>query len=138
MRSDGKVLDWIHSWWGEDASSSWCSSPLTLLSPTDWFQLRTIPGPRLWVPPPAAMETVLEMFSEDRIARPHLPHVFAVPRLMTGLWRKQLSKDADVVFTVEAGQGFWPHCMHEPLLVLIVFPLAHIDSYRGPWLAKAY
>eukprot|EP00956_Cyclotella_meneghiniana_P028890 scaffold68504_cov17-Cyclotella_meneghiniana.AAC.1 len=65
------------------------------------------------------------MFNEDRIARPHLPHVFVVPRLMTGMWRKQLSKDADVVFTVESGPAFWPKHMHEPLLVLIVFPFAH-------------
>ena len=73
------------------------------------------------MPPPAAMETVAELFNEDHLAFPQYPHVFAVPRLMTKLWRRALSKDADVMFEVKAGTSFWPKSMHEPLTILIIF-----------------
>jgi hypothetical protein len=82
------------------------------------------------------MPTVLEMFNDDRMANPHLHHVFAVPRLMTHLWRKQLAKDADLVFTVPCHPSFWPAEMNEPLLILIVFPITFVPSYHGPWVAK--
>ena len=42
----------------------------------------------------------MEMYNEDRIAHPWNTHIFAVPRLMTHLWRKSLFKDADLNFTV--------------------------------------
>ena len=58
------------------------------------------------MPSPAAMETVMELFNEDRIAHPQNPHVFVVPRLMTHLWRKNLGKDADVMFTVAPAGHF--------------------------------
>jgi len=67
---------------------------------------------------------------------PHLTHVFAVPRLMTHLWRKQLFKDADLKFYVKAGAPFWPCSMHEPLTVVVVLPLAYTPSYSGPWSVK--
>jgi hypothetical protein len=128
------VEAWVNSWWRSPEGSPWCGEELRLLTPNDWFDLRNVAGPRLWMPPPTAMETVVEMFGEDRLIRPHLPHVFVVPRLMTHLWRKALSKDADLVLTVPPGQSFWPASMHKPLIVLIVLPLTHVDSYRGPWL----
>jgi hypothetical protein len=82
------------------------------------------------------METALELFSEDRLVNPHIPHVFCIPRLMTHLWRKQLAKDSDVVITLDTGNPSWPAQMHEPLLILIVLPFAYVPGYRGPWVAK--
>ena len=79
------------------------------------------------------MATVVELFNEDRLVHPQIPHAFAVPRLMTHLWRKALSKDADVLFTVHVGAPFWPTPMHEPLIVLIVLPLSYDSMHRGPW-----
>ena len=67
------------------------------------------------------------------MAHPHILHVFAIPLLMTHLWRRQLSKDADVLFTINVGPSFWPCSMNEPLIMLIVLPLAHVSNYRGPW-----
>ena len=64
---------------------------------------------------------------------PRIPHVFLIPRLMTHLWRKQLGKDADLMFAVRAGTFFWGAAMHEPLYVLIVLPITHVVGYRGPW-----
>ena len=106
---------------------------LRLLAPEDWFSLHTLEEARLWVPPPAAMETVVELFNDDRLAHPRIPHVFLIPRLMTHLWRKQLGKDADVMFAVRAGTSVWTSDMHEPLYVLIVLPITHVSGHRGPW-----
>ena len=39
-----------------------------------------------------AMEVVMEMYNEDRIAHPWNTHIFAVLRLMTHLWRKSCLK----------------------------------------------
>jgi hypothetical protein len=129
-RTDVQVRHWVNTWWNSGNGDSWCGAGLTLLSPKDWFDLKNVPGPRLWIPPPAAMGAVVEMFSEDRLVRPHLPHVIVVPRLMTFLWRKQLAKDADVVLTIPVGQSFWPTNMHEALLLIMVLPLTHVPDYR--------
>jgi len=130
-RATGAVRDWVDSWWGD-----WCGAPLQEMTKDHWFRLHQVEGPRLWMPPPAAMSTVLEVFNEDRLAHPWNPHVFVVPRLMTNQWRKSLSKDVDVMFTVQTGVSFWGALQHEPLLVAIALPLSHVPSYRGPWLAK--
>ena len=78
----------------------------------------------------------MELFNEDRIAHPQNPHVFVVPRLMTHLWRKNLGKDADVMFTVAPAGHFWERTQHEPLIVAVVLPLSYVRDYRGPWLAR--
>lgn len=145
-RSEGRVEEWVRSWWSDDTGKPWNrigddrtqyeSSLLTKLEPIDWFRLHEINSNRLWIPPPAAMATVVELFNEDRIVNPHLTHVFVVPRLMTHIWRKQLMKDADLTFYVRAGAPFWPCSQHEPLTVLIVLPLAFVSEYRGPWCVK--
>ena len=82
-------------------------------------------------PPPAVMETVAEVLNEDRLAHPYMTHMFAIPSLMTNLCIRELSKDADVVLTINVGPSFWPRSMHENLIVLIVLPLAHVLNYRG-------
>ncbi len=158
QRTGGRVTEWVQQWWHDEKGEPWCqplekesdrgseyykntsrryeSSSLVRLEPKDWFSLHEIHGHRLWVPPPAAMETVMELFAEDHLVNPHLAHVFVVPRLMTHLWRKHLFKDADLNFYVQAGAPFWPRSMHEPLTVVLVFPLAHVQNYRGPWTIK--
>ena len=144
-RTKGRVEKWVRAWWNDKQGTPWTqvddqrryeSSKLVKLEPEDWFSLKDIVGHRLWMPPPAAMETIVELFNEDRMVNPHLTHVFVIPRLMTHLWRKQLFKDADVNFYVKAGAPFWPSDMHEPLTVVIVLPLAYVPKYRGPWIAK--
>lgn len=130
-RSGGRVKEWVNSWWND-----WGHIPLVEVGKDQWFELKGVDGARLWMPPPAAMETVMDIFNEDRIAHPWNPHVFVVPRLMTHLWRKSLGKDADVIFNVKVGNHFWGSSQHEPLIVAIVLPIAHVSNYRGPWIAK--
>ena len=86
-----------------------------------------VEGPRLWELPPAAMEPIMEVFNEDRMAHPCRAHVFMVPRLMTHLWRKQLGKDTDLLMTIAAGDHFWEKSQHEPLILTIILPFAYVE-----------
>ena len=70
QRSQGRVQEWIRSWWTDGEGKAWQDQPLHELKPEDWFSLHENPNPRLWIPPPAAMETVVEMFNEDRLDAP--------------------------------------------------------------------
>ena len=135
-RSQGLVSKWVKSWWRYKGPMNFTGQPLKLLTPVDWFTLYEIKQPRLWCPPPAAMETVVKLFSNNRLVHPNIPHVFCVPRLMTHLWQKALSKDGDLMFTVAVGNSFWPKCMHEPLIVIVVLPLFYAPHYRGPWVLR--
>ena len=76
------------------------------------------------------------LFNEDRLSHPHIPHVFFLPRLMNHLWINQLSKEEDVVFTNNVGPSFCSYSMHEPLIVLIIFPMAYVSNYRGLWVLR--
>jgi hypothetical protein len=55
---------------------------------------------------------------------------------MTHMWRRDLGKNADILFTVPAGVPFWGGNQFEPLIVAIVFPLAHVSGHTGPWAVK--
>ena len=59
--------------------------PLIEVTKDKLFDIDTVEGPRLWLPPLAAMETIMEVFNEDRMAHPRRAHVFVIPRLMTHL-----------------------------------------------------
>ena len=79
---------------------------MTEVTEDNIFNLHKVDGPRLCMPPPATMETVMEVFNEDRMAHPHTMHVFALPRLMPYLWMQYLGKDADVLVTITTGDHF--------------------------------
>ena len=111
-RSGGRLVSWVNSWWKYKTRTVWGGRPLKKLAPDNWFMLYTQDMPRIWTPLPAAMETVVELFNEDRLAHTYTPHMFALPSLMTHLWRNQLSKDADVLLTVNVGPSFWTCSMH--------------------------
>ena len=55
---------------------------------------------------------------------------------MTHMWRKQLGKDADLMFDIPVGSAMWPLSQHEPLIVAIILPFSHKPRYRGPWLVR--
>ena len=140
QRSAGAVTRWIRGWW-KQAQTPGCAetfgqAPLVEVTKDNMFELRNVVGSRLWVLPPAVMETALEMFTEDRVAHPWNAHVFAVPQLMTHLWRHSLGKDADLSFTVQTGNHFWARTQHEALLIAVVLPLCHSPTHRGPWVLR--
>ena len=142
-RSQGRVGKWVRSWWrtsdqapGPGCDRNWGGLPLEEVTQDNMFELKDMKAARLWMLPPAAMEVAIELLWEDKLAHPQWPHVFVVPRFMTHLWRRNLGKSADILFTVPAGVPFWGSLQFEPLIVAIVFPLAHVSSYTGPWSVK--
>ena len=134
--SRGREVRWITSWWKDRTEASWGGISLKKLASDDWFQLHTQYRPRLWTPPQAAIGTLVELFNEDFLAQPNIPHLFSIPRFMTHLWINKLSKDTDVLFTINVEPYFWPCPIYEPLIVLIVLFLAHFSNYRGPWVLR--
>ena len=109
----GRVVSWITSWWKYKTGTVWGEHPLKGLAPGDWFELYTQDMPRLWIFTPAEMETVIELFNEDRLAHPHTPHLFLITRLITHLQRKQLYKNAAIFSLSMWGCPFGPDiCMN--------------------------
>ena len=51
---------------------------------------------------------------------------------MTPEWLKQLYKEADLLFTVDANCPEWPEAMFEPLIIAVCFPFLSVD----PWQLK--
>ena len=137
-RSQGQVGKWVRSWWrtsdqapGPGQDRNWGGLPLVEVTQNNMFKLKDMKAARLWMLPPAAMEVATELFWEDKLAHPQWPHIFVVPRFMTHMWRRNLGKSVDVLFTVLAGVLFWGTSQFEPLIVAIVFPLAHVSSHTG-------
>jgi len=128
------LLNWIRYW---------CPDPtIRTLSPADWYEKghgvqgghRSPTG--MWFPvecsdrwylwdiAPAAAPFALEEALTSRLKRPHLNHIFLIPRLMTQYWRRKLHKVADVVLELPAGvRPYWPRSMHEPLLIGLTLSL---------------
>ena len=86
----------------------WGNMALTEVTKDNLFDLHKVEeGPRLWMPPPATMGSIMEVFNEDRMVHPCQTHVFVIPRLVTYLRRQHLGKDTDVLVTIAAGDHFW-------------------------------
>jgi hypothetical protein len=117
---------WVQSWWQTRKGADFGGLPLKVITKDTMFELRDLKVARLWLMPPAAMEVTLELLCKDRLAHPQWSHVFVVPRLMTHSWRKDLMKNADLLFTVPAQVPFWTSEQFEPLIVAIILPLFHI------------
>ena len=103
-----QVVSWIISWWKDKTVTVWGGCPLKKLVQDDWFEWYRQDMSRIWTTSPTAMETVVELFNGDRLVHPHILHVFSISCVITHLWRKQLSKDVDVLFTVNVGLYFFP------------------------------
>ena len=102
------------------------------LAQDNMFELKNVKAARLWMLPSAVKEVAIKLLWEDKLAHPQWPHVFVVPRFMTELWRRDLGRSADILFTVPAGVPFGGASQFEPLIVAIIFPLSHVSSYTGP------
>jgi hypothetical protein len=122
-RSPG-LLAWILSWYrGQD---------LEVLEPDGWFAdaLDRPMSHCLWTPAPAAADVAVEQLCYARLKRSWGTHIVVVPRLLTSRWRKQLTKTADVIFTIETGESYWDMNQHEPLLIAICLPLFRSSPWR--------
>ena len=135
-RSNGLVSQWVCSWWTTEEGANFGGLELVEIRKDNMFELRDLKAARLWMLPPAAMEVAMELLYEDQLAHPQWPHVFVVPRLITHLWRKELMKSVDLLFTVPVSVPFWTARQFEHLIIVIILPLSYVPSYTGPWLVK--
>jgi hypothetical protein len=109
------------------------------LTTEDWFTTGLTDGQFIWTPAPAIAEVAVEKLCEARHIRPWCSHVFICPAIMTAYWRKQLSKVADVIFTIPVGCSVWAENMHEPVVVALICPLLSCRPWRvrgSPWMVK--
>ena len=125
------LKDWVHSWWDEAVCGE-----LTWLSPEGWFDKVITPGNYVWNVAPGAGEAAVDQLCSHTHGRPESTHLFLIPRLCTGHWRKQLGKVCDVLLTIDPIHDFWSSDMHEPLIIGIYSPLLPpLYKYR-PWRFK--
>jgi hypothetical protein len=91
----------------------------TFLEPDDWFDKGHKRGNCIWTAPPAAVDVVVEQLGRARLKRPESMHFIVVARLMTGRWRRHLTRGTDFYFRVGSEQ-VWPLKEHfEPLLIFV-------------------
>ena len=65
---------------------------------------------------------MVEQLAQARLKRPQSLHFVVVPRLMTGFWRRHMSRTCDGYFRFEA-PDVWPLQSHyEPLLIFVCLP----------------
>jgi hypothetical protein len=125
-----KLAEWLQGWLtnkdGEEAE---------ILEPERWFERHEGGGAYIWTPPPAAARRVNTELARSILKRPESMHAVLIPRLMTGYWRKVLSKICDLTLelpTPTPNHPLWDSDCHEPLILAIAFPLARNE----PWRAK--
>jgi hypothetical protein len=101
------LLPWVRSW----AEAKDKNKQVKVLSPTEWCDPHPSGETYVWVPPPAAAGAAIDWLGQSIHQRPESVHIVLVPRLMTGLWRKKLSKTSDLLFTVPLeSKVLWPKC----------------------------
>ncbi len=69
-RSRGAVGAWVRSWWKTKKGEDWGGIPLQEITRDTMFEMRDLQAPKLWMLPPALMETALELFCDNRLAHP--------------------------------------------------------------------
>jgi hypothetical protein len=92
------------------------------LEPEDWFTKGQGLGTFVWHPAPAAAEVVVEQLGKARHKRPSSLHLIVVPRLMTGRWRRHLTRESDCYFRIPVGSTLWGKPQYEPLLIFVCLP----------------
>ena len=92
------------------------------LDPEGWYTTGHGRGTYIWTPPPAAAEVVVEQLGRARLKRPESMHIVVVPRVMTGRWRRHLTRGSDVYLRIDWA-GVWSIDTHfEPLLLFVCLP----------------
>ena len=91
------------------------------------------PGIYIWKPAPASAQIAIEQLREARNERTSSIHIVLIPRLFTSIWRRQLTKAADLFITLPDIDGVWTKSSHhEPLTLAFIFPFIS----RDPWQLK--
>jgi hypothetical protein len=92
------------------------------LTPEGWYDEGQGHGTYVWTPAPAAGEVVVEQLGRARLKRPESMHVIVAPRVMTGRWRRHLTRGTDAYFKLD-WEEVWPLSeQYEPLLIFVCLP----------------
>jgi hypothetical protein len=94
----------------------------TFLGPEGWFSTGHLDGNFIWTPPPTAADVVVEQLGKARHKRPNNLHLVIVPRLMTGYWRRAVTRECDGCFEICLGFELWKQQEFEPLIVFVCLP----------------
>ena len=92
------------------------------LEPEDWFTTGQGLGTFIWHPAPAAADVVVEQLGKARHKRPSSLHIVVVPRLMTGRWRRRMTRECDCYFRIPPGCSLWGKIQYEPVLIFVCLP----------------
>ena len=79
---------------------------MTSIETSDWFEENKSGNNPLWGISPSAIKTALDMVLEARLKQPHKTNLVVVPRLMTYIWRIQMVKEGELLFTISVGMNF--------------------------------
>ena len=94
------------------------------LTPEGWYTASLEEGNYILNIPPTAGDVVYELVDKARIRHPESMHFVLIPRLLTGMWRRLMTKRTGVYLKIDWPQ-VWPLCIHyEPLLIFICFPFS--------------
>jgi hypothetical protein len=94
----------------------------TFLTPEGWYTTGHGHGSFVWVTPPAAAEVVVEQLGRARLKRPGSLHLILVPRVMTGRWRRHLTRGTEAYIRIDWDTVWNLETHYEPLLLFICFP----------------
>ena len=113
LRRAPKLRSWIKQAFG--------TMQHTFLTPQFWFEDSHDFGNFIWFPPPAAADVVVDQLGKARHKRPESLHIIIVPRLMTGRWRRHLTRGTDIHFLLD--NEVWDVSVQfEPLLIFCAVP----------------
>ena len=94
----------------------------TFLEPEGWYSTGHERGTYIWVPAPGAAEVVVEQLGRARLKRPESMHIILVPRIMTGRWRRLLTRGSEFNIKLD-WSGVWDCSVQfEPLLMFVCLP----------------
>jgi hypothetical protein len=95
------------------------------LKPNEWFEEHHAFGNFVWSPPLAAADVVVDLLGKARHKRPQALHIIFVPRLMTGRWRRHMTRGSDTSYLSLKWTSVWDTArLFEPLLMFICFPFS--------------
>ena len=92
------------------------------LSPEGWYTEGHGSGTFIWTPAPAAAEVVAEQLGRARLKRPNSMHLVVVPRVMTGRWRRTLTRGSEFYLRLDWNEVWDLKTNFEPLLLFVCIP----------------
>ena len=106
--------------------------PMRILDVADWFAVpQEQDGVFVWIPPPCLADVAVFLMAEAWHVRPWNTHVLLAPSLLSGRWRRMLSKAVDMFCVLPFSEEFWPKDIeHEPLTIAFAFPLLNRNHWR--------